>query len=139
MKSWNGIHTITWAYNLQALKTSWGLAWLGALGQLCLHRDQAEKLLKIQSSQLEPHQPVFSTKGRKGTRSHGIDTLPPEIPGKAGSMGMIQRGGFFLCTDGQLWLHDFCQCLFHLSVEASWEQWDQVGTHLENVVSVWSS
>lgn len=28
--------------------------------------------------------------GQKGTRSHGDDTFPPEIPEKAGSVGKIQ-------------------------------------------------
>lgn len=66
LKSCNGIHTTAWTYNPQAPAGgySWTLlAWLGDLGQLCLHRGQAEKFLKIPSSQLEPHQPVFSTKG----------------------------------------------------------------------------
>lgn len=61
-KSWSGIHTSAWAYIYRQVKPA-GAGLVRRPGQLCLHRGQDEKLLKVPSSQLEPHQPVFSTKG----------------------------------------------------------------------------
>lgn len=71
---------------------------------------------------------------QKGTRSHGGDTFPPEIPEKAGSVEMIQQGDFSCARMGGFGsIEPFllgrrngfggvCQCVLHLSqVEALWK------------------